>query len=542
MNKRPYCKFHSRFKGNDHNTNQGRAMSHLNMSQRFISNHRSVFKPTGVADSSSAVRTFVHTSNYINSYRVTRNMTEKPGDSGQAETRAPITTDGSADTETTSKNKAKNDAKRAAKMEKFLAKQSKPELFKKDTLTKPKSLDIKTDAASTNAAAADSTPPGEKKDMSRPMANSYDPIQVETAWYAWWEKSGFFKPECFGSVDDEKREKFTIMMPPPNVTGSLHLGHATMLSIEDALARWNRMHGKAVLYLPGCDHAGIATQAVVEKKIKRERNITRHDLGRETFVAEVWKWKEQYGHRIYDQLRRMGASADWDRACFTLDPMLNEAVTEAFVRMFNEGKIFRANRLVNWCGKLKTSLSDLEVEMKEIEGGAMLPAHGHDPKKKYQFGMMTYFAYRLEGGGENDEIIIATTRPETLFADTALCVNAKDPRYIKYHGRRVMHPVMKKSIPIILDEAADPEFGTGALKVSPAHDHVDFALGQQHGLEVVMIFDENNVLNENCGEFAGMARYDAREAVIETCRKNGTLRDQKPYPCHFPFAVDLVIL
>lgn len=296
----------------------------------------------------------------------------------------------------------------------------------------------------------------------------------------------------------------------------------------------NRMQGKAVLYLPGCDHAGIATQAVVEKKLKRERNITRHDMGREAFVAEVWKWKEQYGHRIYDQIRRIGASADWDRACFTLDPMLNRAVVEAFVRMFNEGLIFRANRLVNWCGKLKTSLSDLEVEMKEIEGGALFPAHGHDPKKKYRFGMMTYFAYRIEGGASGEEIVIATTRPETLFADTALCINPKDPRYIAYHGKRAIHPVLDKVIPIICDEAADPEFGTGALKVSPAHDHVDFALGQNHGLEFVVIYDENNVLNENCGKFAGMARYDAREAVIEHCRQNGTLRDEKPYPMSIP--------
>lgn len=434
----------------------------------------------------------------------------------------------------TSKNKAKNDAKRAAKMEKYLAKQEKlGEQFKKVSTAKPKTVDLaQIKPSSTNSNTVLNF--GEKKDMSQPMANGYDPIQVEAGWYAWWEKSGFFKPECHG--DFTNRPKFTIVMPPPNVTGSLHLGHATMLSVEDALARWHRMKGEAVLYLPGCDHAGIATQVVVEKKLKKEQNITRHDLGREAFLAEVWKWKDQYGHRIYDQLRRMGASSDWTRACFTLDPMPNKAVVEAFIRLYNSGKIFRADRLVNWCGKLRTALSDLEVEMKEIEGGALLPApHGHDPKRRYQFGMLTYFAYAVEDGDSGEEIIIATTRPETLFADTAVCVNPTDERYKRYHGRKVIHPVMGTSLPIIVDEAADPQFGTGALKVSPAHDPTDFALGKKHKLPFTIIFDENNRLTSACGpQWAGMARYDAREAVIELCRANGTLRDHRPYPMTVP--------
>ncbi len=434
-----------------------------------------------------------------------------------------------------SKNKEKNDAKRAAKMEKFLAKQSKGEAFKPKDADAPKPQSEAVEEKGHFGGAApfeDDTVVGEKKDMKKPMASSYNPTAVESAWYAWWEKSKFFKPEygCEGEVDE--RETFTIVMPPPNVTGSLHLGHATMLAIEDAIVRWKRMDGKSVLYVPGCDHAGIATQAIVEKKLKRELNKTRHDLGREAFVAEIWKWKDQYGDRIYNQMRRMGASADWERARFTLDPIVNKAVVGSFIRLFNDGLIFRDNRLVNWCGQLKTSLSDLEVDMKEIEGNVMLSAYGHDPKKKYKFGTMTYIAYKVEGTDE--EIVIATTRPETVFADTAVCVNPKDARFAAFHGKNVIHPVLGHAIPIICDEAADPEFGTGALKISPAHDTIDFAVGKKHGLKFLVIFDENNILNKNCGSFAGLARYDARDAVIEFIKKNGTFRDEKPHPMSIP--------
>lgn len=427
-----------------------------------------------------------------------------------------------------SKNKAKNDAKRAAKLEKFKAKQEKVN-FSKDNSTA--SAALKPKKFESSKVEVVQTPVGEKKDMSVPMASAYDPIAVESSWYSWWEKSGLFKPESNGTRGGEP---YTVVMPPPNVTGSLHLGHATMLAIEDAIIRWHRMNGKAVLYLPGCDHAGIATQAVIEKRLKKERNLTRHDLGREAFVQEIWKWKEEYGHRIYDQIRRMGASADWDRACFTLDKNVSEAVAEAFIKLFNEGLIFRENRLVNWCGKLKTSLSDLEVDTKEIEGEVMLSAHGHDPKKKYRFGVMTDIAYKIDGGAEGEEIIISTTRPETLFADVALCVNANDKRYFKYHGKNVIHPILGTSIPIICDDAADPEFGTGALKISPAHDHTDFAVGQRHKLKPVVIFDENNVLNHNCGTFAGMARYEARDAVVEYLKQTGAYRGEKSHSMSLP--------
>ena len=259
--------------------------------------------------------------------------------------------------------------------------------------------------------------------MSVEMERSYNPKAVESAWYAWWTKKGFFKPEVHGPA----KETYVIPLPPPNVTGSLHLGHALTIAVEDALMRWHRMHGHAALYIPGCDHAGIATQSVVEKRLLKEKGITRHDLGREAFLKEVWKWREQYGDRIYDQLKRMGGSFDWDRVSFTLDETRQKAVVEAFVRMHEDGIIYRDNRLVNWCGKLNTALSDQEVDQKELKGKTPLSAHGHDPKKKYPFGLLTKFAYKIVGS--DDEIVVATTRPETIVGDTAVAVNPKDERY-----------------------------------------------------------------------------------------------------------------
>ena len=375
---------------------------------------------------------------------------------------------------------------------------------------------------------------GKRRIMTKPMAASYSPKQVETSWYAWWEKSGFFTPEYHTSD-----EKYVMVLPPPNVTGSLHVGHAMMGAIEDALVRWQRMQGKQVLFLPGCDHAGIATQAVVEKKLAKESNIKRQDLGRKAFVEAVWKWKEQYGDRIYLQLRRMGLSLDWTRTRFTLDAGLSEAVREAFVRMYDDGLIFRANRLVNWCGKLQTALSDLEVEMMEVGANSWIEVVGNS-KKKYEFGVMTSIAYAVEGG--DGEIVIQTSRPETVFGDTAIAVNPGDSRYAKFHGKRVVHPVTGKLLPIVLDEAADPNFGTGALKITPAHDHTDFAVGQRHNLSAISILDENNKLTEKIvdlmGEkgrgFVGMARYDAREAVIEFIKANGTFRGQSPHAHSLP--------
>lgn len=437
---------------------------------------------------------------------------------------------------TKSKNQLKNEAKRAEKLKKFEEKQLKcGDLAEKANKNKANKVPLGSGSTTLPEVEEDSTVPGEKKNLTTPMAASYSPKQVESAWYAWWEKSGFFTPEYHHTSE----EKYVMVLPPPNVTGSLHVGHAMMGAIEDALVRWQRMQGKQVLFLPGCDHAGIATQAVVEKKLAKESNMRRQDLGRKAFVEAVWKWKEQYGDRIYLQLKRMGLSLDWTRTRFTLDAGLSEAVREAFVRMYDDGLIFRANRLVNWCGKLQTALSDLEVDMVEVGANAWIEVTGNS-KKKYEFGVMTSIAYAVEGG--EGEVVIQTSRPETVFGDTAIAVNPGDSRYARFHGKRVVHPVTGKLLPIVLDEAADPNFGTGALKITPAHDHTDFAVGQRHDLPAISILDENNKLTERIvdlmGErgrgFVGMARYDAREAVIEFIKANGTFRGQSPHAHSLP--------
>ena len=428
-----------------------------------------------------------------------------------------------------SKNQLKNEAKKNAKLEKLNAKLEKQAQQAAEPSTSSKK--IKEIKSVQEQVPEDATPAGEKKQQGA-MPAGYHPKYVEAAWYSWWEKSGFFKPEYY--ADHENREKFVIIVPPPNVTGSLHIGHGMMGSIEDALVRWHRMCGKSVLYLPGCDHAGIATQVVVEKKLKKEENKIRHDLGREAFVAKIWEWKEKYGNRIYDQFRRLGSSLDWDRARFTMDEGLNKSVTEAFTRLYDQGLIFRDNRLVNWCGKLKTAISDLEVESKEIEGPVMLPAHGHPANATYPFGKLWAFAYRLEDG--SGEIVIETTRPETVFADSAVAVNPTDARYQAWVGKMVVHPITGKLLPVIADEAADPQFGTGALKISPAHDPIDFAVGKKHNLDFVVILDEENVLLKNtCGEeFGGLPRYEARLKVIQRAQENGSLRGEKAHKLVVP--------
>ncbi len=459
----------------------------------------------------------------------------------------PLNPDGTPKT----KNQLKNEIKKAAKMEKFMSKQGKvAEMQKASAAGKMKTLDKRGEVDERLLQV----PKGEKKPIHEiPMADAYNPKAVEYCWYSWWEAQGFFKPECnrksniwkvflkndclflFLAQNLENREQFVLVVPPPNVTGSLHLGHTLTAAVEDSLARWHRMCGHEVLYVPGSDHAGIATQAVVEKRLAKERKLTKHDLGREAFLAEVWKWKEAYGNRIYDQFRRMGSSVDWERACFTLDPKCVEAVNEAFCRMFDDGLIFRANRLVHWCGKLKTALSDLEVEMKEIEPKTLISGiQGHEPGKKYEFGVMYSFSYKL-AEDSSKEIVISTTRPETVFADVAIAVNARDVRYFEFHGKHVIHPVTGASLPVICDDAADPEFGTGALKVSPGHDHIDFEMGKRHGLPCVSVFDADNRLLPICGpQFSGLPRYEAREQVVAFCKQNGTWRGDAPHAMVLP--------
>jgi len=299
------------------------------------------------------------------------------------------------------------------------------------------------------------------------MSKTYDGSQIEEALYRWWEEEGYFKPEI-----DPAQKPFVISMPPPNITGVLHLGHAITASVEDAMIRYQRMTGRPTLWVPGSDHAGIATQNVVERELAKE-GLTRHDLGREQFVERVWEWKNVYHRRITDQHRRLGVSCDWDRERFTLDEGLSHAVREAFVRLYERGLIYRGTYLVNWCPRCTTVISNLEVEHEE-EGGHLW-----------------YVRYWTE---DRDRCVtVATTRPETILGDTAVAVHPSDDRYGDMVGLQVRLPVINRLVPIILDEAVDPTFGTGAVKVTPAHDPVDNEIGIRHNLPVVNVMNDDSV-------------------------------------------------
>ena len=340
---------------------------------------------------------------------------------------------------------------------------------------------------------------------------------VESGWYAWWEKQGFFKPE-FGPDNKVKEEGyFVIPEPPPNVTGNLHMGHALPNALQDSLIRWNRMRGLTTLWVPGCDHAGISTQSVVENMLWRRQKKTRHDLGRKDFTNLIWDWKEEYHQKINTVLRRMGGSFDWTREAFTMDENLSAAVTETFVRLHEEGIIYRANRLVNWCVKLNTALSNLEVDSKELEGRTLLDVPGYE--RKVEFGVLTHFQYEIRGSSEKIEV--ATTRPETMLGDTGIAVHPNDERYKHLVGKDAKHPFVDRLMPIFADDYVDPDFGTGAVKITPAHDPNDFALGQRHDLEFINILNDNGTMNHNAGEFEGVKRFDARYKVVEALKAKG---------------------
>ncbi len=368
------------------------------------------------------------------------------------------------------------------------------------------------------------TPAGQLKDFGVKMADAYHPHMVESAWDSWWENSGFYKPDD----KDEKSEKFVMVIPPPNVTGTLHIGHALMCTIEDAITRWNRMSGKNTLWLPGTDHAGIATQVVVEKQLAKEKGLSRHDLGREKFIEEVWKWKEESGGRICTQLRRMGASADWSREAFTMDPMLSQAVLEAFIRLHQRGLIYRSNRLVNWSCALRTAISSIEVNHLDVDKPTMIKVPGYN--KPVEVGVIHSFAYKLTDG--SGEIVVATTRIETMLGDTAVAVHPKDTRYAHLIGKTLQHPfVPERVITIIGDDlTVDMSFGTGAVKVTPAHDPTDFARGQRFNLEFFNIFTDDGLINEHGGKFAGQKRYDVRESIVGELEKLGLYRGKAPNP------------
>uniref|UniRef100_A0A9J8A9M6 Valine--tRNA ligase n=1 Tax=Cyprinus carpio carpio TaxID=630221 RepID=A0A9J8A9M6_CYPCA len=376
------------------------------------------------------------------------------------------------------------------------------------------------------------TPPGEKKDVLSPLPDSYSPQFVEAAWYSWWEKQGFFKPEYGRKNVSEPNPCGVFMMciPPPNVTGSLHLGHALTNAIQDCLTRWHRMRGETTLWNPGCDHAGIATQVVVEKKLMKERKMTRHDLGRENFIQEVWKWKNEKGDRIYHQLKKLGSSLDWDRACFTMDDKLSFAVQEAFIRMHEEGVIYRSKRLVNWSCTLNSAISDIEVDKKELTGRTLLPVPGY--YEKVEFGVLVSFSYKVEGSDE--EVVVATTRIETMLGDTAVAVHPNDSRYQHLKGKMVVHPFCDRKMPIVFDDFVDMSFGTGAVKITPAHDHNDYEVGERHKLPFINILDENGLLINVPPPFLGMKRFEARKAVLQALKDLGQFKDVKDNPMVVP--------
>eukprot|EP01138_Halocafeteria_seosinensis_P014615 gb/GECG01014920.1/.p1 GENE.gb/GECG01014920.1/~~gb/GECG01014920.1/.p1 ORF type:complete len:1066 (+),score=173.55 gb/GECG01014920.1/:1-3198(+) len=368
----------------------------------------------------------------------------------------------------------------------------------------------------------DETPRGEKKDMKKPMMDQYFPKAVESAWDAWWEKQGYYTADAEKAAQASEDEKFSLVIPPPNVTGSLHLGHALTVAIEDTLVRWNRMKGKHVVWLPGIDHAGIATQNVVEKKLAKE-GITRHDLGREEFVRNVYEWKEKYGGKIFNQLRHLGVSVDWSRERFTMDEGLSHAVNESFVRMYEDGLIYRDTRLVNWCSRLRTAVADIEVDHIDLEKRTFMTVPGHGEDKKYEFGVLVSFAYKVDGSDE--ELVVATTRLETMLGDSGVAVHPDDPRYKHLQGKLLVHPFNGRKLPIVEDsELVDMEFGTGAVKITPAHDPNDYACGKRHNLAQINILNDDGTINEEGGPFASMMRFDARNAVEKALEEKGLLR------------------
>jgi valyl-tRNA synthetase len=350
-------------------------------------------------------------------------------------------------------------------------------------------------------------------EMQAELPKAYEHRDVEPRWYRFWVERGYFHADA----NDRSRPAFSIVLPPPNVTGSLHLGHALTATLQDILCRWKRMSGFNVLWLPGTDHAGIATQMVVEKEIQRTEKKSRHDLGRAEFLRRVWAWKEKYGSRIGEQHQALGASLDWQRERFTMDEGLSRAVREVFVRLHEEGLVYREKKLINWCPRCHTALSDLEVSHEEAHKGELWS-----------------FAYPLvDPAGGISEIVVATTRPETMLGDTAVAVHPDDERYRALVGRKVRHPILGREIPVIADAIlVDPKFGTGAVKVTPAHDFNDFEVGRRHGLPMIGVIGLEGKMTEAAGPLAGMDRFEARRKVKEIIAEKGLDRGSQPH--HYP--------
>ena len=334
--------------------------------------------------------------------------------------------------------------------------------------------------------------------MARELPKIYEPQQVEDRIYKMWEDGGYFKPQ--GKAD---AKPFTIVMPPPNVTGQLHMGHAMDATLQDTLIRFKRMQGYDALWVPGVDHAGIATQIKVEEELRVKEGITRYDLGREKFLERVWDWKHKYGNRIVEQQKKLGASCDWDRARFTMDEGCSKAVREVFVSLYEKGLIYKGSRIINWCPNCVTALSDAEVEYVDK------PGH------------LWHIRYPLADG--SGEVVVATTRPETMLGDTGVCVNPNDDRYKDIVGKTVILPLVNKEIPVVADDYAEMEFGTGCVKMTPAHDPNDFEVGLRHNLEVIRVLDDNGKVNALGGKYEGMDRYDARKAIVADLEAGGYL-------------------
>jgi valyl-tRNA synthetase len=346
--------------------------------------------------------------------------------------------------------------------------------------------------------------------MPHELSKSYEPGAIETRWAEYWIKEKLFSVPT--PPEGETRPVFTLLLPPPNVTGRLHMGHMLNQTQMDIIVRWHRMRGFITLWLPGTDHAGIATQMMVERQLAKEGK-KRRDLGREKFIERVWEWKKLYGGAILDQMKRLGASVDWDREYFTMDENLSRAVREVFVRLYEEGLIYRGKYIVNWCPRCETAISDLEVKHEEVAGKLWeirYPIVGAEP-------------------GSNEFITVATTRPETMLGDVAIAVNEKDERYTHLHGKKALLPLMNREIPIITDELAQPEFGTGAVKVTPAHDPNDFQAGKRHNLPQIDVMDEHARMNQNAGLYAGLDRYEARKMVLVDLQAGGFLVAEKDY-------------
>ncbi len=328
------------------------------------------------------------------------------------------------------------------------------------------------------------------------LSTTYDPKSFEERIYKNWEEKGYFKPS-----DDRTKTPFSIVIPPPNVTGKLHMGHALNDTLQDIIIRTKRMQGYNTLWIPGTDHAGIATQIKVEEELRKNEGLSRHDLGREEFLKRVWAWKEQYGGTIISQLKKMGVSCDWSREAFTMSPALSKAVKKTFVSLYNKGLIYHGYRIINWCPKCNTALSDTEVEYKDLPGN------------------FWHIRYPIEDSDEY--LVVATTRPETYFGDSAVAVHPDDERYQHLVGKNVILPLINRKIPIVADEYVDREFGTGCVKITPCHDPNDFEVGRRHNLENICVMDGNAHLNELCGKYSGMDRYEARKVLVEDLENAG---------------------